>query len=212
VSARNTTRRHLAFYPPGMSQLAVIGAILTGGNSSRMGHPKVSVSIGDNTMGSLVSAAVSRTLSTVVAVGRHPVSGITRLDDGGGAGPVAALTGLAAVWDELNDPDGVFITAVDHPWLDSDTIARLVERFDTRPVVPVHQESRQVMCAIYPRTFVTGIPDDTPSLQAALDRIEIDEVSEKEWRLWGEDARSWFSADQVEDLDIGLTRFGPPGT
>ena len=176
-----------------------------------MGHPKVSVKIGDHTMGSLVAAAVSRTLGTVVAAGKHPIPTIIRLDDGGGVGPLAALTGLAAAWEELDNPDGVFVTAVDHPWLDSTTIARLIERFDVRPVVPIHQEARQVMCAIYPRSFVAGILEHTPSIQAALDHAEVDEVSEGEWRLWGEDGRSWFSADRMEDLEIGLTRFGRPG-
>ena len=175
-----------------------------------MGHPKVSVEIGDRSMGSLVATAVGRTITTVVAVGRHPIPGIPQLDDGGGVGPLAALTGLAAAWDEFDNPDAVFATAVDHPWLNSVTIAQLIERFDSRPVVPMHQDTRQVLCAIYPRSFVVGVSEHTPSIQAALDAAEVDEVSEGEWRQWGEDARSWFSADRVEDLETGLTRFGSP--
>ena len=30
------------------------------------------------------------------------------------------------------------------------------------------------------------------------------------WQTWGEDGRSWFSADTPEDIETGLGRFGPP--
>jgi molybdopterin-guanine dinucleotide biosynthesis protein A len=192
-----------------MSKATLIGAVLTGGRSSRMGRPKAEVEVGGHPMGSLVASAVGSSITTVVAAGIHPIQGIPRLDDGGGVGPIAALTGLALAWEALDDPDGVFVTAVDHAWIDAGTITRLTERFASRAVVPMHR-ARQVLCAVYPRSFIAGLTSETTSIQAALDVTDIDEVGEAEWRSWGEDGRSWFSADRLEDLEIGLARFGPP--
>jgi hypothetical protein len=50
------------------------------------------------------------------------------------------------------------------------------------------------------------------SIQSALDRAAFDPVVEDVWRSWGEDGRSWFSADTPEAIDEGLRRFGPPGS
>ena len=49
------------------------------------------------------------------------------------------------------------------------------------------------------------------SIQSRLDRVSFDPVVTQEWEGWGEDGRSWFSADSSDDIELGLARFGQPG-
>jgi hypothetical protein len=46
------------------------------------------------------------------------------------------------------------------------------------------------------------------SLQSLLDLASFMPVVH--WHEWGEDGRSWFSADTPDSLADGLDRFGPP--
>ena len=81
------------------------------------------------------------------------------------------------------------------------------------PVVPVDDGVRQTTCAVYPSDALDGIRDELEgggSIQSLLDRTSFRPVIETEWRSWDEDGRSWFSADSTNDLEDGLTRFGPP--
>ncbi|HSJ27763.1 MAG TPA: hypothetical protein VLB67_06085 [Acidimicrobiia bacterium] len=103
--------------------------------------------------------------------------------------------------------------AVDQPWVRPDTLDRLVAIGGPLPVVPVDGGVRQTTCATYPADALGDIDDELAgggSIQSLLDRVAFRPVVHDEWSTWGEDGRSWFSADSVSDLEDGLRRFGQP--
>lgn len=191
-----------------------LGAVLSGGRSSRMGHDKALTHVGDATMAEHAAAALGEVCERVVTVGRsEPVAGMEAYADPGGryqgplAGLVAALRHAEGGW--------VALVAVDQPWVDPTTISRLAERATSLPVVPVDGGVRQTTCAVYPATVLEEATEELEaggSIQSLLDRVAFDPVVEEEWRSWGEDGRSWFSADTPEAIDEGRRRFGEPGT
>jgi molybdopterin-guanine dinucleotide biosynthesis protein A len=95
----------------------------------------------------------------------------------------------------------------------AETLRRLSGLLADRPVVPVDEGERQTTCAAYPPGLGDLAREELEaggSLQSLLDRTAFDPVVEEEWRRWGEDGRSWFSADTPVRLAEGLARFGAP--
>ncbi len=127
-----------------MSSLVVIGAVLCGGNSSRMGEPKALLEVEGRSMAGRVAAALAAAGATgVVLVGGDPAwadaLGLAHLADRWpGEGPLGGLA--TAVLDAPpDDPDGsevdpvVVVAACDQPWLDPVPVAALVAALDARP-------------------------------------------------------------------------------
>lgn len=169
-----------------------------------MGQDKADVIVAGHPMIWWVVAALEAVADRVVVAGRadgwdvHP--GIA--DPAGMAGPLAGLAaGLS-----LGQP--VLLVAVDQPWVRSATLSKLAAVRET--AVPVHDESRQVTCAVY-HPELTALVEQAGSLQGLLDLERPLEITEPVWRSWGEDGRSWFSVDRPDDIAIGLERFGVPG-
>lgn len=182
----------------------MIGVVLAGGAGKRMGQDKAEVVVADRPMISWIVGALEPVVDRVVISGRtggwngHP--GLP--DSRGVAGPLA---GLAASL-QLGEP--VLLVAVDQPWVRTETLMKLASIGET--VVPVHNEIRQVTCAVYYPVILDSV-DRTGSLQGLLDLVPVLEVTEPVWRTWGEDGRSWFSVDRPEDIQAGLERYGDPG-
>ena len=78
-------------------------------------------------------------------------------------------------------------------------------------MVPVDTTGvRQVTCAVYPSSVAVAARDEAVaggSIQTLLDRVSFRAVPPEVWRDWGEDGRSWFSVDSVEDMAEAETRF-----
>lgn len=185
----------------------MIGVVLAGGASSRMGRPKSTVEVAGWPMGELVARALSAVCEDVVAAG-GPAGGLEVIPDFDGFDNVGPLVGIAAVLDQLGAP--IIAVAVDQPWVRVETLQELAARCDDRPVVPMDGGSRQVTCAAYPRSFLPFALDALPdgSIQSALDvapHLAVDT-----WSTWGEDGRSWFSVDTIADIGTGIERFGVP--
>ena len=182
----------------------MIGVVLAGGAGKRMGQDKAEVVVADRPMISWVIGALESVVDRVIVSGRTGAwnghSGLA--DPEGMAGPLA---GLAAGL-QLGEP--VLLVAVDQPWLRSATLTKLASIGET--VVPVHDEFRQVTCAVYYPVMLESVYQ-AGSLQGLMDLAPPLEVTEPVWRSWGEDGRSWFSVDRVEDLATGLERYGLPG-
>jgi len=125
-------------------------------------------------------------------------------------GPMA---GLATA---LRRGDGrpVLLVAVDQPWVRVDTLTALLELAGPlHAVVPISGGARQVTCAVYPGSWTeraTAEVADDGNIQSLLDDLLHRPIEEPEWRLWGEDGRSWFSIDTEEAIQEGIERFGPP--
>lgn len=177
-----------------------------------MGVDKATVVVGSATMIDHVVAALDRVVDEVVAVGPPRTDlPVPSLADTGPPhqGPLA---GLASAVEHF--PDSLLVVvAVDQPWVRADTLARLISIGGSLPVLPVDDGIRQTTCAIYPTQAMDGVRDELEgggSIQSLLDRISFRPVVEEEWEGWGEDGRSWFSADAATDIDEGLRRYGNP--
>jgi molybdopterin-guanine dinucleotide biosynthesis protein A len=155
----------------------VIGVVLAGGAGKRMGQNKAEVVVADRPMISWVIGALEPVVGRVIISGRtgvrngHP--GLT--DPEGMAGPLA---GLAAGL-QLGEP--VLLVAVDQPWVRTKTLAKLASIGET--VVPVHDEVRQVTCAVYYPVMLESVYQ-AGSLQGLMDLAPPLEVTEPVWRSW----------------------------
>ncbi len=166
-----------------------------------MGSPKADVTVAGRTMLHWVREALDQVTPESVVVG-----GAEFPDRFGGAGPLA---GLASVL-EMGRP--VLTVAVDQPWVRAETLRLLVTLEPAS--IPMAGGSRQVTCATYPAEWASETVNELQaggSVQSLLDRLSHNEVKEDVWRGWGEDGRSWFSADTEEAVGQGLARYGSPG-
>lgn len=177
-----------------------------------MGVDKAHVRVGTATMLEHVVSAVLTVTDEVVVVGRsEPLPDVRTLPDDGTPhrGPLAGL--VAAV--DAFPTSLLTVVAVDQPWVRSATLRRLADSTGQLPVVPVDDGIRQTTCAVYPSDALEGIRNELEgggSIQSLLDRTSFRPVIDSEWQSWGEDGRSWFSADSTNDIEAGLQRFGPP--
>lgn len=192
--------------------LRTIGVILAGGRSSRMGTDKAEVVLAGRTMLDHVYQALSQITEEVVVAGREEArDGITAIPDRGVAhqGPLAGLASARAA-----HPKAVLVVvAVDQPWVRAETLRELVSLASGLPVLPVEDGIRQTTCAVYPAAVLDGIDEELAaggSIQSLLDRVSFLPVTDDEWSGWGEDGRSWYSADTMAAIEVGLDRYGPP--
>jgi molybdopterin-guanine dinucleotide biosynthesis protein A len=187
----------------------LLGAILAGGRSLRMGADKASVPVGGTPMFEWVAAALRAVVDDVVIVGRtDPLGGIPAVPDLR-PGPRGPLPGLAAA---LRHAAGrpVLLVAVDHPLVRPATLQGLLALLDRDAVVPVDGGTRQTTCAAYPSAWAEEADREDRaggSIQSLLDRLPHRVVEPEEWAAWGEDGRSWHSVDSPEAAAAVMGRF-----
>lgn len=181
----------------------VVGAILTGGESRRMGADKATVELDGIPMGQRVAAALDDAGVEVVTVG-----GVTRIegyesipDPPGMHGPLAGL--MSALEYAASRP--VFTVAVDQPLLRTATVRNLISIETHDAVIPMADDYPQVICALYRATCLPAMRRITPvnpdaSIRDLLGYVSVRYVDPAEWMEWGEDGRSWRSVDTPEDL------------
>ena len=178
----------------------MIGVVLAGGRSRRMGRDKALVEMAGSALIEWVSNALGEVSERVVVAGRPEGwaehEGV--VDPPGLGGPLAGLVAALQLGSDL------LVVAVDQPWVRVETLQALAGMSGT--VVPIDGGIRQVTCARYSADITVA----ATSLQGLFDQVPYRSVEEQEWRLWGEDGRSWFSVDDETALAEGLRRFGPP--
>lgn len=189
----------------------MLGVVLAGGASARMGRDKATVVVGDRTMLEHVVSVVESVCDRVVISGRSegigPHQAVEDDDDGTRGNPLAGIATVAA----LIPDQPLLAVGVDQPWVRSETLRRLGATFQGLPVVPVDDGFRQPLCAAYPAglgDLARRELDAGGSLQSLLDVTSYDAISD--WASWGEDGRSWYSADTMQRVDEGIRRFGLP--
>ena len=180
--------------------MSVLGAVLAGGSSTRMGRDKAEVPVGGRTMIDRVATTLGTACDGVVVLGPDREGFETWGDRGPGLGPLAGLTTAL----ERTDADQVLLVAVDNPFVRSETLAGLISLAGDTPVVPVDGHgTRQVTCALYPASLAKVAREELEnggSLQSLLDRVSFRPVTPDEWAAWGEDGRSWHSVDDEASL------------
>ncbi|MGH3649105.1 MAG: molybdenum cofactor guanylyltransferase, partial [Acidimicrobiia bacterium] len=187
-----------------------LGAILTGGRSSRMGRDKADVVVAGRPMLDLVASALSVIADHIVLLGPDRHGWECWPDSVHAQGPLAGIaTALART-----TFDRVALVAVDHPFVRPGFLQMIIGIESDLPVVPVDETGvRQVTCAIYPRSIADAADDEARtggSIQTLLDRVSFRPVAPGEWRSWGEDGRSWFSVDSEEALALGEAAYPEP--
>jgi len=188
--------------------MTILGAVLAGGQSLRMGTDKAGVVISGQSLLERVSAALVLVADRVVVLGEAREGFETWPDQTEAPGPLA---GLATALSRMSE-DRTLLVAVDNAFVRPETLRRLASIVSDLPVVPVDDEGmRQVTCALYPRQIAEQAVEEAEaggSIQTLLDRVSFLPVTPEQWRAWGEDERSWYSVDTPEALETGLRRFG----
>jgi molybdopterin-guanine dinucleotide biosynthesis protein A len=186
----------------------VLGAVLTGGRSTRMGRDKSDVLVDGDTMLDRVTSALTSLVGHIVLLGPDRDGWVCWPDSVHTQGPLA---GVATAL-RRTETQQVLVVAVDHAFVRSATLSELVSRADGLPVVPVDDAGvRQVTCAVYPRSIAEAAAEEAAlggTVQTLLDRVSFRPVIPQEWRSWGEDGRSWFSVDSEDALASGLANYG----
>ena len=193
----------------------LIGVVLAGGASSRMGTDKALVEIGGARMIDHVVASLGAVAGRIVIAGRsRPPDGVDAIAvpdrSDGRLGPLAGLASVMAM-----APSGARLVtlAVDQPWARTETLEALVEIDEGLPVVPVPDGVRQTTCAVYPADLATIAVEELDaggSIQSLLDRSSFHPFTEADMERVGEDGRSWYSVDTPEALTDGLGLYGVP--
>lgn len=185
-----------------------LGAVLAGGRSRRMGVDKADVDVSGAPMLARVMTAVGEVCDRVVVLGGEREGYECWPDQAPGSGPLA---GVATALGRMTE-DRALVVAVDNAFVQAATLGHLALIESDLPVVPVdHNGVRQVTCAVYPRQIAEQALEEARSggsVQTLLDRVSFLPVTPDQWEQWGEDGRSWYSADTTEALEAGLRRFG----
>ncbi len=192
----------------------VLGVILAGGGSTRMGRDKALLEVAGKPMVEWVAGALAASATEVMIIGRSGgEGGLAAVPDDRPArrGPLA---GLATALRRAGARP-VLLVAVDQPWVRSSTLGALLDLAGpVHAVVPIDGGARQVTCGVYPAAWAgrAAAEDEAGgSIQSLLDELPFRRVEVDEWSGWGEDGRSWFSVDTPGALEAGLQRFGAPG-
>lgn len=189
----------------------MLGVIVAGGASKRMGTEKALVKLGDKTMLDHVASALATACGRIVVAGRIDPIGPWELIPDEGERYQGPLAGLAAVAHRYPS-DKLLLVGVDQPWVLADTLHALVRSESDLPVVPVDGGFRQPLCAVYSAglgLLATKELANGGSMQSLLDVTAYEPLTD--WAEWGEDGRSWFSADDMDAVGEGTRRFGLPG-
>lgn len=118
----------------------IVGAVLCGGESTRMGEPKALIEVDGRSMAGRAVDALRAIGAEVVLVGGDPRwardLGVDHVPDRWpGEGPLGGLA--TAVLDgpgaDGTRDDVVVVVACDQPWLDAPALAALVAALDDRP-------------------------------------------------------------------------------
>ena len=185
----------------------VVGIILAGGESRRMGSDKALVEVGGRPMAGWVAEAMAG-FDRVVMVGRHRgIAGLEAIPDlqPGPAGPLSGIQTALAVFRRP-----LVAVAVDQPLVRSETLDRLAERAAVNETAVCIDERPQVTCAAYSPDCLDEadrVLRSGGSIQQMLRSVPWTRVDREVWSSWGEDGRSWFSMDSPEAIVTAERRF-----
>lgn len=134
--------------------MTVEGVLLAGGASRRMGTDKASLVLGGIALGERIVGELSAVCAPVTVLGNRPIAGAEFLADARpDEGPLIALARF------IPTRDSVFVTSCDLPWFDrSLVVACLGLLGEADAVVPILEERRQPLCALYRASAFALLP------------------------------------------------------
>lgn len=193
----------------------LVGVVLAGGASRRMGSDKALVDVAGRPMLDWVLDALGAVTTEVVISGepRARWAERVRFIEDTGEQKRGPLAGIVAIMEQAGPDALLVVVGVDQPWVRPSTLREITARFTELPVVPVPDGVRQTTCAVYPANdllVATRELNAGGSIQSMLDRTAFDPFTEADLAACGEDGRSWFSVNTPDDLAEGLERYGSP--
>lgn len=185
----------------------VVGVVLAGGLSRRMGFDKARFELSGRPMAEWVAEAMQVFDRTVVVGRSYGPAGLEAIPDIR-PGPLGPLSGIQTALAILRRP--VVAVAVDQPLVRKETLLRLAERAEAGETAVCVDGMPQVTCAAYSSHCLdeaTRCLEAGGSMQQLLDRVPWTRISRDVWSSWGEDGRSWFSMDTPDDVLVAEKRF-----
>ncbi len=201
---------------PNLNQPEIVGIVLTGGRSRRMGEEKARMVLAGQPLVAHVVKALSQVVSEIWLVGgpedvagelgvRHAPDLLT------GAGPLAGIySGLMATGSDA------LIVACDLPLLQPGLLHGILTCSEGADVVvPVHRGFYEPLTAFYRQTC---IPAAATALAAGARKIvdlysvsRVREIPESCWRRWDPAGLSFLNVNSPEDLETarGLLEDSP---
>lgn len=140
---------------PTVVSQSVGGIVLCGGRSSRMGHPKLTLPFGNESMLARVVRILRTTVRSVIVVAAReqdvpPLPSDVRIlrDDQEYLGPLAGMAvGLRGLAGEV---DAAYVSSCDAPLLSSAFVAEIVRRLGSRELaVPKEGDFHHPLAAVY---------------------------------------------------------------
>lgn len=159
----------------------VTGALLLGGESTRMGRDKAHLEWRGETLSTRAARLLAGLFSETLLVGGAPeqVAPGRRVSDP--SGPGCALRGLVGALEAATSPR-VLVIATDLPFLSEDLLLALTAWPESDIVVPTEDDGDHPLCAIYRREIClpvarTNLESGRLSLRELLAEVDSDRVS-----------------------------------
>ena len=197
----------------------LLGAVLAGGRSTRLGRPKWREPLGGVPMALRAAAALTPHVREVVLLAPDADPGVLGLpvvsDAPGGGGPLAGLV-AALEYAAVRGDRGVLALACDLPLVDDGLLGVLVAAWGTEDLVAPEQAGRiQPLCAVWsmstlPLARVALASADRSPLNLSK-RLRVRSVSEAEWCEHTGAAEPLLNVNAPEDLARAETLLSGPG-
>lgn len=174
--------------PSGVSEVSrsslfgdITGALLLGGESTRMGRDKAHLEWRGETFSTRAANLLAGLFSETLLVGGDPASTAPGRRVSDPSGPRCALRGLVGALEAATSPR-VLVLATDLPLLSEELLLALTAWPEGDVVVPVDAEGMHPLCAIYRRDIClpvaqTHLDSGRLSLRGLLADVECDQVS-----------------------------------
>jgi molybdopterin-guanine dinucleotide biosynthesis protein A len=188
--------------------LSLLGAVLTGGRSTRFGRPKWSEAIGGIPMALRAVAALAPHVREVVLVApasAGPALDVPVVPDApGGEGPLAGVVAALERADRAGDR-GCLILACDLPLVGADLVGALVGAWADEDVVAPERRGRlQPLCALWSTSALPAVRaalgSADRSVVGLVARLRLRTLDETEWRTPATGPDPLFNVNTPADL------------
>ncbi len=191
----------------------VVGVVLAGGASQRMGRDKALIPLGGVALAELAALKLEPLCDELLVAdgGRELLPGRRSVADGAGRGPAAGILGAAAV----RPDDDLLVLACDIPLVPGDLLAHLAgERDRADWIVPGRADRLEPLCALYRPRAVAALARQVaggelgPHRLIGRDDLSTLRLGEAQLETFGDPATMFANLNRPEDLERLVGQFG----